>query len=140
MIRLYSTHSVRETFRNYIKKDEYKNCKRDLCNFFKSKTIEDIFSKPILLFPNPGFNFIKSRIENSSFNKGKSGGYRLYYYVDRQKSFVYLVGFFAKTGKYGRDDLTDHELKLLIQSFGREKADHNLIEHSLRDFAEITHQ
>ncbi len=30
------------------------------------------FSQPILVAPNKDFNFIKSRIENSSFCKGKA--------------------------------------------------------------------
>jgi mRNA-degrading endonuclease RelE of RelBE toxin-antitoxin system len=133
MIRFFTTDLVRNSIEKYLKKDEYKSCKDDLCSFFCNKSIDDIFSQPILVAPNKEFNFIKSRIENSSFCKGKSGGYRLYYYVDRIKALVYLVGFYPKTGKYGRDDLTDTELKIHIRRFSEEKEKGILCEHDIRN-------
>lgn len=132
MVRFFSTASIRRSIENFLKKDEYKTCKIDLCNFFQDKDIETIFCQPILVAPNKNFNFIKSRIENSSFNKGKSGGYRLYYYVDKSLRIVYLIGFYPKSGKYGRDDLTDTELKILIKSFASEKKNGTLKEHNIK--------
>jgi mRNA-degrading endonuclease RelE of RelBE toxin-antitoxin system len=55
--------------------------------------------------------FIKSRIVNSKSNKGKSAGYRIYFFVDRESSCVYLLDFYPKTGKYGKADLTKAEEK-----------------------------
>ena len=72
MIKFFTTEAFRKSLDNYLKKDEYKNCKKDLYDFFLNKSIETIFSQPILVAPNRNFNFIKSRIDNSSFNKGKS--------------------------------------------------------------------
>lgn len=141
MIRFFSIKALRESIAKYCKRDElgYKNCKEDLCDFFKSKSIESIFEQPILVAPGKDFNFIKSRIENSYYNKGKSAGFRLYYYVDKVQSYVYLIGFYPKTGKYGRDDLSDTELKILIKNFAQEKKDGILIEHDINnDFLEMT--
>ncbi len=135
MIKFFTTEPFRKSIDNYLKKNEYKNCKKDLCSFFLNKTIETIFSQPILIAPNKNFNFIKSRLENSSFNKGKSGGYRLYYYADSSIDHVYLIGFYPKTGKHGRDDLTDTELKILIRYFSTEKQKGLLREHDItREF------
>jgi mRNA-degrading endonuclease RelE of RelBE toxin-antitoxin system len=120
MCRFFSTKSFRTELEKYLKKAEYKNCREDLCHFFSGKLIGDIFAQPILISASKDFHFIKSRLENSCFNKGKSGGYRLYYYVDGIQKMVYLIGFFPKTGKYGREDLTETELKILIRNFSQE--------------------
>lgn len=133
MIRFFTTDLVWNSIEKYLKKDEYRSCKDDLCGFFCNKSIDDIFAQPILIAPNKDFNFIKSRLENSSFCKGKSGGYRLYYYVDRNKASVYLIGFYPKTGKYGRDDLTDTELKIHIRTFSDEKEKGMLHEHDIKN-------
>lgn len=136
MCRFFSTKSLRKDIEKYLKKDEYRNCRQDLCHFFSGKSIKDIFVLPILISASKDFHFIKSRLENSCFNKGKSGGYRLYYYVDGLQKLVYLVGFFPKTGKYGREDLTETELKILIRSFGAEKKEGILVEHSIKNHFE----
>lgn len=133
MIRFFTISTLRESIHNYCRRDEYgyKNCKNDICDFFREKNIVTIFNQPILISPSKNFNFIKSRIDNSTYNKGKSGGYRLYYYVDSVNEYVYLLGFFPKTGKYGREDLTDTEVKIMIKKFAEEKKNGILEEHYL---------
>lgn len=133
MVRFFTTQLLRESIDKYLKKDEYSNCKEDLCNFFKNRDISTISSQPSLIVVQNKFHFIKSRIENSCTNKGKSSGYRLYYYVDTELQYVYFIGFYPKTGKYGQEDLTDTELKILIKSFSAEKASGKLVEHNIND-------
>ena len=138
MIHFFSTEAFRKSLNSYLKKDEYKNCIKDLCDFFSDKSIDTIYTQPILIAPNKNIHFIKSRINNSIFNKGKSGGYRLYYYVDKSLAHVYLIGYYPKTGRYGKDDLTDTELKILIRNFASEKQKGMLKEHDItKDFKEI---
>lgn len=132
MVRVFITEGLREDLVKYVKKAEYTNCIKDLCDFFLNKSIGDIFSQPILISPNKDFNFIKSRLPNSSLNKGKSGGYRVYYYVDIRDSIVYLIGFYPKTGKYGCVDLTSADLKACIRKFIDQKNMQMLIEFSIR--------
>ncbi len=55
------------------------------------KLIDEIFSQPQILYDNGNFRYLKSRVDNSSNGKGKSYGYRLYYYVDREKAAVTLL-------------------------------------------------
>jgi mRNA-degrading endonuclease RelE of RelBE toxin-antitoxin system len=102
------------------------------------KGIEDIFNLPILLAPNNNFRYIKSRITNSNFNIGKSGCYRLYFYADLEKEHVYLLGYYPKTGKYGRADLNNAEEKYMIQLFKDEKKSGQLVEYDMtKIFREI---
>jgi mRNA-degrading endonuclease RelE of RelBE toxin-antitoxin system len=134
LIKFYSITRVQECISNYCKRDYgYNYCKKDLCDFFKSKSIEVIFEQPILIAPNDNFRFIKSRIENSYSCKGKSSGYRLYYYVDLKKEHVYFIGFYPKVGKYGRDDLTNTEIKILLRLFNEEKQAGTLCEYDINN-------
>lgn len=133
MVKFYSISSLRSDIDKYKKKDTYTNCESDLCNFFLGKPIQEIFSLPILLAPNDNFRYIKSRVTNSRFNTGKSGCYRLYYYVDLINESVYLMGYYPKTGKYGRGDLTDTEEKNMIETFKKEKKGKLLIQHDIEN-------
>jgi mRNA-degrading endonuclease RelE of RelBE toxin-antitoxin system len=133
MVKFFSTEPLRASIHNYLKKDEYLNCKKDLCDFFKEKSIQEICSNPILITTNNGFSLIKSRLLNSCFSKGKSGGYRLYYFVDSNLEHVYPFGFYPKTGKYGREDLTKTELKILIKNFNEEKKKGLCKEHDINN-------
>lgn len=65
--------------------------------------------------------------------KGKSSSYRLYYYVDTKSENVYLLGFYPKTGAYGREDLSKTEEKLMIQAFADERKKGILVEHDVND-------
>ncbi|WP_126970615.1 hypothetical protein [Gynurincola endophyticus] len=68
------------------------------------------------------FFFIKSRIVNSKSGKGKSAGYRIYFFVNKNNSCIYLLDFYPKTGKYGKPDLTKMQEKLIVKSFREEFA------------------
>ena len=139
MLKFFSISSLRDSINSYLKYDSYRNCKLDLCDFFKDQTIDVIFNNPILLAPSKTFRFIKSRIQNSNYNKGKSGGYRLYYCVDISSQNVYLLGYFPKTGKFGREDLTNTEEKIMINKFSSERTSNTLVLHNIYgDFNEIT--
>ncbi len=127
-MRFFITPNQNTEIDKYLKKDEYKSCRIDLCEFFSGKTCDEITARPILLTVNNSFYFIKSRLQNSTFNKGKSGGYRLYYYVCAKTECVYLIGFYPKTGKYGREDLTDTELKIAVKDFSAAKNSDTLLE------------
>lgn len=131
MPRFFSTSPFRESIAGYQKKDTYAHCIADLCQFFTGLTIAQIFNLPILLAPNSTCRYIKSRVANSNFNKGKSGSYRLYFYADIETEHVYLLGYYPKTGKFGRSDLSNTEEKNMIQWFKTEKKNGTLVEHDL---------
>ncbi len=130
-MRFFSISTLRQDIAKYNKKDSYTNCESDLCSFFKEKTIEEVFNLPILLAPSDDFRYIKSRVENCNLNSGKSGAYRLYYYVDKPNEHIFLLGFYPKAGKYGRGDLSNTEEKQMIQLFKSERKSGSLIEHDI---------
>jgi len=59
-----------------------------------------------------GFGVRKLRLRNSDLRKGKSGGYRLIYYVrDEPEQTIYLLLLYAKSD---RPNITQRELKALL--------------------------
>jgi mRNA-degrading endonuclease RelE of RelBE toxin-antitoxin system len=137
VIRFYSISALRADIQAYCKNDSYKNCKNDICSLFSGKDISTIFELPILVAPSADCRLIKSRVDNSNYNKGKSGGYRLYFYADKPNECVFLLGFYPKTGKFGKSDLIMAELKQLIKTFSDERAARKLVEHDInKEFEE----
>jgi mRNA-degrading endonuclease RelE of RelBE toxin-antitoxin system len=58
----------------------------------------------------------KVRVENSDLNKGKSGSYRLLYYlVDRPSKRIYLIILFAKNE---RENISSKEILDLMRNAG----------------------
>jgi len=128
----YTISSVRSDLSRYKKNNSYSNCCNDLCSFFLNKSIDDIFSLPQILYDNGDFRYLKSRLDNSNNGKGKSCGYRLYYYVDREKECVTLLGFYPKVGKYGKPDISKAEEKQMILDYKEELRAGLLVEHSIK--------
>lgn len=69
---------------------KYKNLKKDLALFITN--FESIDRQATLIYEN----LYKVRLINSNKNKGKSSGYRVYYYV-KHKENIYLVTIYDKS-------------------------------------------
>ncbi len=60
----------------------------------------------------------KERVVNTNLDKGKSGGYRLIYWVEEQPApTIYLLLLYAKSD---RDDVTRRELEQLLNELASE--------------------
>lgn len=57
-------------------------------------------------------NIYKIRLKNSSSNKGKSGGYRVYYFYKSEKDFIVLLYIYSKNVQ---TNLSDEKLNELIE-------------------------
>ena len=62
-----------------------------------------------------GYPVYKLRLRNSDTPKGKSGGYRIIYYL-RTSDVIILITIYAKTQQV---DISADEIKLLIEEYHR---------------------
>jgi mRNA-degrading endonuclease RelE of RelBE toxin-antitoxin system len=62
-----------------------------------------------------GYLVFKLRIKNSDNQKGKSGGYRLIYYLKTNDKVLLLTLY----NKSEQDDVTTRDLKDIIEEYGR---------------------
>jgi len=69
---------------------KYKNIKKDLALFIRN--FDSIDQQAILIYEN----LYKVRLVNSNKNRGKSSGYRIYYYV-KHKENIYFVTIYDKS-------------------------------------------
>jgi mRNA-degrading endonuclease RelE of RelBE toxin-antitoxin system len=87
---------------------KYKNIKKDLQHFsnelIEQKIIGDKISN------TGGKNIYKARISNSSSNKGKSGGYRVIYYIKNGNNYI-LLTIYTKSEK---ENLHSKEINKII--------------------------
>lgn len=91
-------------------KKKYKNLEKDLLNFVES--IEEVGLAGDKLRGLSGFDVCKMRIKNSSAKVGKSGGFRIIYYV-RNQGVIYLITIYSKSEK--ENILLDEILEILKQ-------------------------
>ena len=62
---------------------------------------------------NTGYTVFKVRIKNSDIPKGKSGGYRLIYYIKTPENILCVLIY----SKSDEDNVTSVEIKKVIQEF-----------------------
>ena len=107
----YSIH-FGKTFKRGIKKlqKRYPSIKKDV-----AAGIEALLATPHLGVPIPGaFGVRKLRLRNSDVGRGKSGGYRMIYYIeDHQNERIFLLLVYAKSD---RENVTIQEIKRLMEA------------------------
>jgi mRNA-degrading endonuclease RelE of RelBE toxin-antitoxin system len=70
------------------------------------------------LIPGVGHTVYKTRIRNSDMQRGKSGGYRIIYYL-RTADYIILLTIYAKTQK---KDVSTTELRRIIAEVEAEES------------------
>jgi mRNA-degrading endonuclease RelE of RelBE toxin-antitoxin system len=102
--------SLTEPFKRSVKnlKRRYPHVQADV-----QLGVEQLVQTPQLGVLIPGSNGIrKVRLQNRDARRGKSGGYRLLYYVeDEPNQTLYLLLIYSKSD---RDDVTQRELRDLL--------------------------
>lgn len=103
-----------QSFKRSIKRLEkrFRHVKSDV-----HLAIQVLLQNPKLVVAIPGGSGIrKIRLQNSDLTKGKSGGYRLLYYVEEQpKANLYLLLLYSKSDQ---EDVTHQELQELLNELG----------------------
>ena len=103
MIDIFTIPTFRKKIKNYSKK--YKGLKKDY------KTLLDTLSQN----PSNGIlikeDIYKIRLKNSNLNKGKSAGYRVYYFYRNSKNKIVLLYIYSKNEQ---SNLSNEDLDKLI--------------------------
>lgn len=111
-------------------KSEYKQLKKNNSKIFEdlkkdlfNLSIEELFNHyQILGNPHLVFRMKKHRCRNSNRNQSASGGYRIYFHINKEKQIVRLMTIYCKVGKKSKLVLTPEEEKEIKE----ELKEHNL--------------
>ncbi len=89
MMRFLSISSFRKDLKK-LNKQGYLSCQKDICEEFESKAEEEIRQMTIKIAETESNLLIKRRIANSGQKIGKSGGFRLFFTINRVADVVFL--------------------------------------------------
>ena len=113
-VRVVATPHINRNFKRLRKK--YRQIEKDL------RPLVDQLSQgetPGDQVQGAKFTVYKVRVPNSDAQRGKSGGYRVIYYV-QTNTFIFLVDIYAKSE---REDISADELKKLVEEIEAETHD-----------------
>jgi mRNA-degrading endonuclease RelE of RelBE toxin-antitoxin system len=96
-------------FLKYLAK-KYKNVRQDVKPFVEQLEADETPGDQV---PGVKYTVYKVRIKNSDISKGKSGGYRVIYYLKTSKKII-LLAIYAKTEQV---DIPVDEIRRMVEDF-----------------------
>lgn len=115
------------------KKQQYHTCFDDICDELRAKTVVELVDNNNQLNKKNDTCLIKMRVANTARREGQSGGFRVIAFADIVNDKITLLEIFPKTGKYRKDNLSDQELKEVLNVFLSERKQSELKTHDLTD-------
>lgn len=102
--------SLTESFKTSVKqlKKRYPSIQSDI-----KDALEILIENPTIGAQIQGKNIVrKLRVKNSDIKKGKSGGYRLIYFIDAKTNILFPLILYSKSDK---EDISINELNSLLK-------------------------
>ncbi len=110
-IRIFTTEEFERQLRSLLKR--YRSIQSDVQPIIEQLQASKALGDKI---QNVGYPVFKVRVQNSDIQKGKSGGYRLIYYMQLSSEIV-LITIYAKSD---RQDISAKEVRRIIELFVNE--------------------
>lgn len=111
IVEIRLTPEFQRKLKNLAKK--YRQVPNDIQPVIEQLQLRELLGDRI---PGIGFEVMKVRIRNSDTQKGKSGGYRLIYWVASTELLV-LLDIYSKSD---REDIEVNEIRQIIQELRRD--------------------
>lgn len=129
-MRYYSTSDFQNAFATLVKKPKngYGALAKDICGAFCGKSMDEIRHNRDMVLDETAFSIIKLRIPNSQQGLSKSNGYRLIYYVHKQKGVVAFIYVYPKRGPMGLITVKQNEIIHYLENLIKENNASLLIE------------
>ncbi|MGV0828279.1 hypothetical protein F0358_10830 [Empedobacter brevis] len=100
---------------------EFPNIVKDLKNEFLNKDFNQVFENNYFISDSKTARIIKLRIKNSSAKKGKSGGFRMIYYINNKTKELVFMEIYSKIGKNKINNLNSDEYPKMLKEYILEK-------------------
>jgi mRNA-degrading endonuclease RelE of RelBE toxin-antitoxin system len=112
LILVEVTAKFKRNLRSLAKK--YRSIRKDIQPIIEQLQAGELPGDQI---PGVGYTIFKLRVKNSDVQKGKSGGYRLIYYVKTSTSII-LVTIYSKSEQ---EDMAAEEIQQILAEFEQEQ-------------------
>lgn len=111
LIQIEASPTFNRNLRNLAKK--YRSIRKDIQPIIEQLEQGEVLGDQI---PNIGYSVFKLRIRNSDTQKGKSGGYRLIYYVKTSDGII-LLTIYAKSEQV---DIAPNDIQSIITEYEKD--------------------
>lgn len=108
LIQVEATAKFQRNLRILAKK--YRSIRNDVQPIVEQLQSGELPGNPI---PGVGYTIFKLRVKNSDVQKGKSGGYRIIYYLKTDTNII-LVTIYSKSEQ---EDISAEEIKQILADF-----------------------
>ncbi len=108
MITIEYTSEFKRNIRQLSKK--YQSIQSDIQNIIDELQFGNFLGEQV---PGTGFTIYKVRVRNSDNQRGKSGGYRVIYFL-KQRSSIILVTIYSKSEQ---SDISMKEIRNIINDY-----------------------
>lgn len=135
MTGFYSIQRFREAITKLCAKSKegYSSIKKDICNSFANKSIDEIRINRDMVLDDKNFSIIKLRVPNSRQNLSKKDGFRLIYLVHKQKEEVIFLYVYPKRGPQGLISVKEKEILTFLSNYIKEYQEDSLVEHVMNN-------
>lgn len=111
----------------------YSGLPEEICRAFQNAPIEQIRSNRDMVLMDIDSVTIKLRLPDKRQHLSKSEGYRLIYLVLKDSPVVAFLTVYPKRGPLQQLDISDAELKELVETFAIESRARQIIIHDIND-------
>lgn len=118
-LKVVLTNRFKKSLSLYSK--EFPNIIKDLKNEFLNKDFNQVFENNYFISNTNTARIIKLRIKNSSAKKGKSGGFRMIYYINNKTKELVFMEIYSKIGKNKINNLNSDEYPKMFKEYIHEK-------------------
>lgn len=118
-LKVVLTNRFKKSISLYSK--EFPNIIKDLKNEFLNKDFNQVFENNYFISDSKTARIIKLRIKNSSAQKGKSGGFRMIYYINNKTKELVFMEIYSKIGKNKINNLNSDEYPKMLKEYIHEK-------------------
>lgn len=122
-MNFYTSTSFRKSIIKITRKpkDGYESVIKDVCDVLKSMDDSILRETNDRIRQEQNFRIVKLRVKNSHQNLPKNDAFRLIYWVSTKTDNLVLLTVYPKRGPLGANNLTNDELKRLLEEMLIEK-------------------
>lgn len=138
-VSFYSISTFRNSLEHICQREKYgyHSCRKDICQFFKLHSFENIWEMNYRVRDLDNIRVIKIRIQNSFQKLSSADGFRLIICCNKKHQEVIFLNVYPKRGKLGQLDQSKEEYKQQLKNYLQAFQTNHLVQHNIYSELEV---